>query len=437
MKKFFRFALLAVAAGAVVVGCNKNTPTPTPEPTPDPGPVGPVDDYTGPVTGDSDWSIIGSLTAHDKVRQNWDNDIVMVKDGDIYFVKNLMLAAADEFKIRFQKGWDANRGGAYAELGQGFAVENNGANIKPGLDGIYDVYYNAEVEQMAVVAKDGTPQWAVVPPSPSTQNWDYVMNISSYKTNSEFHFDAPITVNPSAITFQWKFYPTEWNDYDKVIERDGESYKVWANRLGQISNSSEKGLLFRFCDGGEKGQLRFNSDVLGTGSNDYVVKDGKAYIWELNKWHVLTITADGTTVSVYDNADLLYTFAQNTPETLQSWKIDRFDISMTWDDGTGYDKGQAFRGYIAYTRLFDVVLSQEEIAKTLCDAETTDNLLIYWAWNCDEGAAVKNLGVAAGYDLDFTKALAGGQQSYVKAEDIEATWTDVTDVDGMPAVCAE
>ena len=433
MKKvlFTTMSIIAVAA-MMMVSCKKDNPT-------DNGKDNGKDDgkqteeYAGPVTGTSAWSVIGALTADAKVNMNWDNDIVMAENNGIFVVKNLKLEAADEFKIRENKGWDNNRGGAFEKLGEGFAVTNGGANIKVGAAGIYDVYYNPAVEQMAVCEKDANPTWV----EPQGQSFDYVMNITDYKTNSEFHFEAdPITLDPNATTVQWKFYSTKWNDYDKVDSERG--YKVWCNRLGQISNLQEKGYLFRFNDGGSKGQLRFNSDFVGIPANGYVVKDNNAYIWDLNTWHVLTIVSDGENVSIYDNAELVQSYAQNTAEIFKNGlKLQRFDISMTWDDGTGYDKGQAFLGYQAFTRIWGKALTADEVAASLCDVPAnSEGLQIYWAWNLDDGSTVENLGAAKGYTLDFTTALAGGQNSYVKAEDIAGTWTDVTEVEGLAPVCA-
>ena len=150
MKKIFAFVAIAAM---FAVACSKpaNNNKPNDEQKPD----NQEQEYAGPTEGTSDWSLIGAVLG-----SNWDKDYKLAASGDNFVIKNVKLAAADEFKIRFQGAWDANRGGAFAELGKGFAVENNGANIKPGLDGFYDIWYNPAVEQMAVCAKDAAPAWS-------------------------------------------------------------------------------------------------------------------------------------------------------------------------------------------------------------------------------------------------------------------------------------
>lgn len=150
MKKLF--TLFAIAA-MTVIACSKDD-------NKDNGNNN--SEYNGPEQGTSDWSVIGSF-AEEKIAMNWDNDLVMAASGDLFVLKNLKLTASDEFKIRYQKSWDIkDRGGDFAELGEGFPVEQGGPNIKPKLDGIYDIYYNPATEQMAVCAKGKTAEWPYI-----------------------------------------------------------------------------------------------------------------------------------------------------------------------------------------------------------------------------------------------------------------------------------
>lgn len=120
------------------------------------------DDYKGPVQGTSAWSVVGTL-----LDSNWgDVDYVCAEEDGIFVLKNVRLAETDQFKFRKDKDWAVNRGGAFGTLGEGFDVVHDGANIVVGAAGIYDLYYNSNVEQAAVVTKDGTPSWKELPPAP-------------------------------------------------------------------------------------------------------------------------------------------------------------------------------------------------------------------------------------------------------------------------------
>ena len=438
MKKVFFTTISIIAAAAMMlVSCGKDNKDDkggnTPAPTVDPELVG-----TWTITGEAQgWAADGGVEMSES-NNVWTATEVLVKGEGFKFVKD--------------GAWTINLGaveeGAKADNAE-FDLKKDGENIVGAKDGYYDITLNLLTKKAKIAFVKDLPR--------DGQAFDYVMNISNYQTNSEFHFyDNPLTptvvewegenviLDPKAITIQWKFYSTKWNNYDQVDEERG--YKVWCNRLGQISTQGEKGFLFRFNDGGTKGSLRLNSDVLGTTTTgnsrtEYVGGYRAQFVWSNNAWHVLTVVADGENVRIYDNETQIYTYAVNksTAYYQNGAPFERFDISMTWDDGTGYDKGQAFLGYQAYTRIWNKALTDEEIAATLCEVKEAqkEGLLIHWVWNLDAGSVVKNLGSAANYDLDFSKALAGGQQSFVNPVDVEAAWTDVNDLEGLAPVCAE
>jgi len=434
MKKFFRFALVAFTVVALA-SCKKDGPeteTPDTPDTPD-TPEEQVDEYAGPVTGSSDWSLIGAVLG-----TSWDTDYALAQDGDVYVVKNVKLTASDEFKIRYQNAWDTNRGGTFAELGAGFSVENNGANIKPGLDGIYDIYYNAAVEQMAVVAANGTPTWAELSTGAS---WDYVLNISDWHINSTFMFDevsTPIKLNPNNIAFQVKFYSNKWNNY-KFQDTDANGYQLYCNRLGEFSNAAEsQTVLLRYSnDGSADGQLCLNAGFLGL-NQAQVAKDGAAYVWSTGEWHVVTITCDGTALSVYDNADLVASY--EVSGLADEWKFARYDISMTWKEGStenDWPLRQAFNGYIAFTRAWSKALTAEEVAASLCDVPAdSEGLQVYWAYNLAEGSVIDNIAANKEFQLDFSKAWDGNGNKNDTSTYAESGWTPVEDIENG-TVCAE
>ena len=163
MKKVF--ALMAIAA-MFAVACSKDDDNKKDDPKPDPKPV---DEYTGPVEGTSEWSVVGTL-----LESNWGSgahgDYVCAESDGVFVLKNVKLVATDEFKFRQNKAWDNAYKGVFASLGAAFDVDNEpgGDNIKPGLDGIYDLYLNVASAQAAIVAKDGAaPSWKPAGPQPS------------------------------------------------------------------------------------------------------------------------------------------------------------------------------------------------------------------------------------------------------------------------------
>lgn len=120
----------------------------------------------GPVEGASEWSVIGTVLG-----SNWDTDFVADETEGIFVVKNIRLTADSEFKFRFQKDWTVNRGGEFTEFGKGFACEQNGANVKVGVEGVYDIYYNSVVEQIGVVTTGGEIEWGSKTGSGGSLDW--------------------------------------------------------------------------------------------------------------------------------------------------------------------------------------------------------------------------------------------------------------------------
>ena len=56
----------------------------------------------------------------------------------------MTLTADTEFKFVQNKSWTVNRGGTFVSLGEEFSLYQDGANIKPGLSGTYDIYIKSD-----------------------------------------------------------------------------------------------------------------------------------------------------------------------------------------------------------------------------------------------------------------------------------------------------
>lgn len=124
-----------------------------------------------PVEGNSAWSVIGYLSNYDT---SWDHDFVAVDLGDgIYVVKNMYLYYDDQFKWRKDRDWSENRGGYFPRnLNAGFPVYQDGEDIRPELRGYFDIYYNANLEQVAICERGVKPVWSVITIDGNFDDWD-------------------------------------------------------------------------------------------------------------------------------------------------------------------------------------------------------------------------------------------------------------------------
>ncbi len=95
--------------------------------------------------GRADWGIIGDFNS-------WSGDVVMLEVNPGIYMANLSLEADGGWKIRKDRDWAVNRGGAMSALGEAFEVVNNGDNIfLPAGD--YIVTYDSNTETITVEAK--------------------------------------------------------------------------------------------------------------------------------------------------------------------------------------------------------------------------------------------------------------------------------------------
>ena len=195
--------------------------------------------------------------------------------------------------------------------------------------------------------------------------------------------------------FQIKFKANKWKD------------NGMPDRLCTFEAQSEHpAVLVRFSnDGCQPGQLRFNIDDWGV--NDKLVVDGNPYVFSANEWHVLTVNIEVTSetackIVLYDNAKELksYDVNLNGKGTL---KFQRFELGMSWDDGSNWPQIQLFDGVVDYARAWTRTLSASEIAAGLCDvAGTSEGLLSYWIFgDIDENGLVANKAGNADFDANF------------------------------------
>ena len=122
------------------------------------------------------WALIG-------VGGDWDNDIYLKELPSGLWISG-MQSFGGEFKLRFNNGWDVNRGGAFAEAGKPFAVTNGGDNIKVP-EGKWQIVYNPALETVTVV--NCAEAWSVIGEFDGS-SWN--MDLFLVKT-SEFVWESP------------------------------------------------------------------------------------------------------------------------------------------------------------------------------------------------------------------------------------------------------
>ena len=262
--------------------------------------------------------------------------------------------------------------------------------------------------------------------------WDKVFDVSNYKVNSTFIWDTPISLNPGNLTLQVKFWSKHWNNH-KFQDKDEAGHTLYSNRLGEFATADEsKSVLFRFSnDGDADGQLCLNAGVLGV-SQVQIRKGDTPYVWPLEEWVVMTIVSDGSQVHVYDDEELI---ASYNASPAASWDLARFDISMTWDDGSNWPLTQAFNGYIGFARVWSRALSVEDIAATLCEVPTdkAEGLEANWVFNGEEDKYVAN-SVNEAQSLDFTDCWDGNGNRKDNGDAAAAAWKTLEEA-SMEGIC--
>ena len=112
----------------------------------------------GPVTEPDRWGVVGTLTS-------WGGaaDLYMSEVGENLFVRTgVALTADDQFKVRYNNGWDINAGAAgevepfAVTIGEELVLVGGGKNLSAPA-GTYDIYFNAQTYQMWVMNPGETP----------------------------------------------------------------------------------------------------------------------------------------------------------------------------------------------------------------------------------------------------------------------------------------
>ena len=130
----------------------------------------PYADYTEATT----WTVIGSLANYGI---NWDGDLEMfaTEDGNHLVAKAVKLSKDDEFKFRKDQGWEVNMGGEFAGVDAEFPVAQDGANVKVGADGIFDLWLDLDAGTASV-----TDAYLAYPDHKDASDWTIIGELSQY-----------------------------------------------------------------------------------------------------------------------------------------------------------------------------------------------------------------------------------------------------------------
>ena len=164
-------------------------------------------------------------------------------------------------------------------------------------------------------------------------------------------------------------------------------------------------------DGGGQVLLRFNENGNPWKTLDIVAPNGR-YVtgttgegdsaegaFNENQWYMISIVWNGSDLNVYVNGEK-DTPWKNTISGSQAFKLNRFEIGMSWG---GYGGSQSYTGRMAEMRIWNIARSQSEIASTLCSVDAkSEGLLGYWKMNEGEGHIFKDS--VNGNDMDWDKS---------------------------------
>lgn len=331
----------------------------------------PYEEYTE----DSNWSVIGALSAYGI---NWDGDLNMWTDGNgNYVAPHVVLKAADEVKFRQDLAWTVNVGGEFGGLDAEFAVAQDGANIKVGADGVYDLYYFSGTGTALVTAAfDPYPEFV------EESNWSVIGKLTNY--GIEWNNDIPMVSDGSVSAAfgvsltaddEFKFRQDKaWTvnlggefgglDADFAVAQDGANIKVGAagvydlfvdpaNMTAKIATPS--GLKISSVIGGDE-------------------PEPEPEPVEVKGWNIIGLNGDWDNDVLASEKDGVWT-AYITAEAATDFKWrkdgswDDGDYGMSKDEGYTFIMGTAFPA-VAGGANIPVAAGFYKVVLDLTDAET-------------------------------------------------------------------
>lgn len=265
------------------------------------------------------WSLIG-------IGGDWENDVDMAQAGEFWAVKNVTIAAADQFKFRKAHDWAENIGAPgdvepfVVTIGQSYEGAAGGKNFAVPADGSYDLYVNPETKVFYVMNTGDVPAeiatWGLV--GSNINNWgetpDLVMELENgllvrknvtlttgsqfklrYQNNWDVNRGAPGSVEPYVMSDDKGIRATAGGK-NLGVAADG-SYDVWYDEVNEIiyvvkagsALPQTWGLVGDFTSWGEKpdrvmveeGGMLVARNIALLASNQYKVRFNSG--WDVNR----------------------------------------------------------------------------------------------------------------------------------------------------------
>ena len=163
------------------------------------------------------WGVVGSIASIDGFNWNADVPMNLGTDGKWYSTP-MALTTEDRFKIREFAGWDNNRGGECAAIGEPFAVTAGGSDMFVPADGVYMLVYDAANETIEL----------------TTNFWGLIGNFNGW----------------SADVFMTNLGNGVWAAYNQTFEGGWKIRQAagWDNNRGGVF--AESGVPFEVTNGG-------------------------------------------------------------------------------------------------------------------------------------------------------------------------------------------
>ncbi|MBR1699362.1 MAG: SusF/SusE family outer membrane protein [Bacteroidales bacterium] len=224
----------------------------------------------------STWSVIGALSL---AGINWDGDIAMMTDGTTHVALSVALAAADEFKFRKDADWAVNMGGEYGSIDTDFPVTQDGANIKVGADGVFDLFVNPDAGTARVANASGAKvSYILGSDEPDPEEPVAVTGWNIIGLNGNWDTDVLAAQEGNV----WTAYITADGDTEFKWRKDG----AWDENYGGVMTAL--GEPFEAVAGGDNIKIGagFYKVVLDTGNLTITVSEGNVWslIGDFNSW---------------------------------------------------------------------------------------------------------------------------------------------------------